>query len=128
MSLQHQFSFSPSSSIQVQGSQNTSTSFIIPTPKTSKSALGQITFGNLSNTGTLGLDLFTGLESATSAAWIKFATASLTASSTIGLALTSLNSGLGIPLMPYVQVKVSGLAGGAGVTVFENIVAKLALD
>ena len=128
MSLHRLTSFSPVSAIQASNSNTVSVDFITPLPKDAKSAVGAIGFGNLSQTGTLALDMYLLLESSTSSPSIFFGATSLNASSASGLAFTSLNVGQGLPLLPYMRMKVSGKAGGAAQTVFENIVAKLLTD
>ena len=130
MTLTKQFSFSPVSAIQAQNSGTVSVDFIKELPKTATGAVGSITFGNLSQTGTLALDMYLGIESsvASSTAWQFFAATSLNAQSTTGLAFTSLNSGQGLPMLPYCRMKISGKAGGVAQSVFENIVAKLTVD
>ena len=130
MSLNKQSTFSPQSAIQVSNSQTVTVDFIEELPATATKLAGGISFGNLSQTGTLALDMYLGLESSTAAssAWQFFAATSLTASSTSGLAFTSLNSGQGAPLLPYCRMKISGKAGGAAQSVFANIVARLVTD
>lgn len=124
MSLQNTFKFEPSSAMQVANSATVTQDFIEAIGQKAESFVGHITFGNLSQTGTLAVDIYTGLESSTAAAWEWMAAASVTASSASALAFTSSTK----PLLPYMKVKVSAKAGGAATSLFENIVAKLVTD
>lgn len=128
MSLTHQVSFSPTSAVQASNSGTVTLERIFPLGKTATMAVGDISFGNLSASGTLALDLFLCLESNVNAASQFYAVTSLNASSASGLAFTSLNAGQGVPLLPYMRMKVSCKAGGAPATIFENIVARLTTD
>lgn len=127
MTLNHQFSFSPASAVQASNSGTVTLDFIAPSPKCSNAIVGALSFGNLSASGTLALEVYTGIESsvAASAAWQYLGVTSLNASSTSGLAFTSLTNA---QILPYVRAKVLCKAGGAPATIFENIVAKLALS
>lgn len=124
MSLQKIFEFPLTSALQASNSATVSTNAIFPVAKTASSFAGHLQCGNLSLTGTLALDIYTGLESNTASAWEYLGAVSLTASSTSGLAFAAATR----PLLPYARLKVSNKAGGAGATVFENVIAKLLTD
>lgn len=124
MTLLNKFEFPLTSALQASNSNTVTTDAIFALGKTASTFAGHLQCGNLSLTGTLALDVYTGLESSTSTAWEYLGAVSLTASSSRGLAFPLSTK----PLLPYARLKVSNKAAGAGATVFENVIAKLLTD
>lgn len=94
---------------------------IFATPLNAEKSAAMIQCGNLSSTGILALDIFTGPLSSVSAAWQPVLTTSVVASSMSSFGFDSLAR----PLLPFMRLQVQVKASGGGTTVFENVVAKL---